>query len=226
MEKGSFNGKPFAALALGLMGRGTTGEGAEAVKTAIRTAVRYEFVNYKGAPTNRGALALALGLLRDAESAESLIRVLEDRGNDKKLRGFTAIALGLIKDQRASEAILKSLDEKADRDLRVDTAVAAGLLGDSTAVEKLVAILNDKDASLFVQGSVSLALGAIGDSRAIDPLTTICLDEKVPDLNRALAAVALGNLGDRNDHSVLSRLSKDVNYRATVNSLVEVLSIL
>lgn len=226
MTKGSFTGKPFAGLALGLMGRTMSGKSADTAKESIRDAVRYEFDNYRGAPTNRGAYAIALGMLKDKKSVPAMIKVLADRGEERKLRGFVAVALGMIGDGSAKKAIKDALMEKQDRDLRVDTAVAAGLIGDSSAIAALVSILNEDKVSLFVQGSVTLALGSIGDARAIDPLVKIVQDGRTPDLNRALAAVALGNLGDRNDVPVLSRLSEDVNYRATINSVQEVLSIL
>ena len=47
-----------------------------------------------------------------------------------------------------------------------------------------------------------------------------------PDLTRALVAVALGQIADQSDIRVLSRVSKDINYRAAVLSLDEILTIL
>ena len=43
---------------------------------------------------------------------------------------------------------------------------------------------------------------------------------------RALVAVALGQIADRRDIRVLARLSKDINYRASVPALDEILTIL
>jgi HEAT repeat protein len=223
MKKGNYTSKPFAAIALGLMGR--TPVNAEN-RDIFREAVRFEFKEFKGDPKNRGAYALALGMLEDQKASADLIKVLEDRQAVKSLRGSCAIALGLIRDRGAAKAIKSALEEPEDRDLRVDTAIAAGLLNDSDTIPTLARILEDKKSSLFVQGSVSLALGRIGDHRAVDPLVKMLEDENVQDLNRALAAVALGLLGDRRDLPVLSRLAKDVNYRAQINAMEEVLSIL
>ena len=129
-----------------------------------------------------------------------------------------------------AEKRLDALSEREDRDLRKDTAIAAGLLGDSSAVEMLVEVLNDPKASQHVLGSVALALGQIGDSRAIKSLTKILEPESAngayPDVTRALVAVALGQLADRRDIRVLYNLSKDVNYRASVKAMEEVLTIL
>jgi HEAT repeat protein len=165
-------------------------------------------------------------MLGDRKAVPALIKVLDNRGEVKRLRGACAVALGMIRDTRARDAIKKALAEKEDRDLRVDTAVAAGLLGDTTVIPTLIDILRDDTSSLFIQGSVSLALGRIGDRRAIEPLVEMMESEKVQDLNRALAAVALGLLGDRNALPVLSRLSDNVNYRASINAMDEVLTIL
>jgi len=221
MKKGSYTSKPFAALSLGLMGRTQSDS-----KGVFAEAVRFEFDNYKGDPKNRGAYALALGMLKDTKSVPAMIKILEDRGAVRSLRGSCAIALGMIRDYKAVKAVKAALEEPEDRDLRIDTAVAAGLLNDPDSIRILIEILEDKKASLFVQGSVSLALGRIGDHRAIDPLVKMLEDEKVQKLNRALAAVALGLLGDRRDLPVMTRIAKDVNYRAQINSMEEVLSIL
>jgi HEAT repeat protein len=223
MKKGSYTSKPFAALALGLMGRSDNATGD---REAIRESVRFEFVEFRGDPKNRGGFAIALGMLEDRKAVAPLIKVLEDKSAEKRLRGACAVALGMISDRAALKAIKKALTEKSSRDLRVDTAVAAGLIGDMNTVETLINILKDPRSSLFIQGSVSLALGRIGDRRAIGPLVEMMENDKVQDLNRALAAVALGLLGDRNDLPVMGRLSKDVNYRASINAMDEVLTIL
>jgi HEAT repeat protein len=223
MKKGSYTSKPFAALALGLMGRSSTiGDS----KQAIQDEVRFEFKEFRGDPKNRGGYAIALGMLGDRTAVPELIKVLENRKEEKRLRGACAVALGMIRDRRAIDAIKKALETDKDPELRVDTAVAVGLIGDSASIKMLVDILKDPRSSLYVQGSVTLAVGRIGDVRAIGPLVKMMEDDGVQDLNRALAAVALGLLGDRNELPVLSRIARDVNYRAQINAMEEVLSIL
>jgi HEAT repeat protein len=233
-KSGSNNNKPYAALALGVLGFQSNPESPKPAETKyqIIDLIRRDLAEMKGDKIALGAQAVALGLVgeKDADTVKLLANILADRGNEKKLRGAAAIALGLIGDASAREAILKALEEREDRDLRVDTAVAAGLLGDSSAVEKLVEILNDPKASQFVLGSVALALGQIGDRRAFEPLLKILEPEKAngvyPDLTRALVVVALGQISDRSDYRVLYRLSKDVNYRASVSALDEILTIM
>jgi HEAT repeat protein len=223
MKKGSYTAKPFAALALGLMGRSSTvGDSADTIKDEVR----FEFKEFRGDPKNRGGYAIALGMLRDKKSVPMLIEVLEDKSAVKRLRGACAVALGMIRDRSAVAAIKKALETDKDPELRVDTAVAVGLIGDKGSLEMLTKILEDPRSSLYVQGSVTLAVGRIGDISAIDPLVRMMESDDVQDLNRALAAVALGLLGDRQKIPVLSRIAKDVNYRAQINAMEEVLSIL
>jgi HEAT repeat protein len=226
--------RPYAALALGLV----CFEGSEKVskpaelKYKLAGIVRGELQKLKGDKTALGALAISLGMMGDTDkkTVKLLSDILGDRGLDKKLRGSAAVALGLIGDGSARDVIVKALKEREDRDLRVDTAVAAGLLRDSSAVSELVKVLSDPKASQFVLGSVALALGQIGDHQAIKPLIGILEPNKTngsyPDLTRALVAVSLGQIANRRDIRVLYRISKDINYRASVSALDEVLTIL
>jgi HEAT repeat protein len=202
------------------------------MKYRIAKLIRDDLAKLKGDKIAHGASAIALGMIGDSDkqTVALLTKYLKDRGMEKKLRGACAVSLGLIGDNAAKEAIIAALKEREDRELRVDTAVAAGLLSDPEAVKVLVDVVNDRKASQFVLGSVALALGQIGDSRAIEPLIRILEPDKTngtyPDLTRALVAVALGQLANRRDIRVLYRLSKDINYRASVSALDEALTIL
>ena len=73
----------------------------------------------KGDKVALGAQAIALGLIgdRSPETTDLLIKILSDRGLDKKLRGSAAIAIGLLGDNKGKPAILKALEEREDRDL-------------------------------------------------------------------------------------------------------------
>jgi len=232
-EGGKVTERPFAALALGLVGFESNGvEKPKEMRYEIAEMIRRELADLKGDKVALGAQAIALGMLGDSrkETVDLLSSILKDRGQEKKLRGSAAMALGLIGAPAAKEAVMTALKEREDRDLRVDTAVAAGLLGDSSAITELVSVLQDPKASQFVLGSVALALGQIGDHNAIEPLVTILEPKKAngayPDLTRALVAVALGQIADQNDIRTLSRISKDINYRASVPALDEILTIL
>ncbi len=217
--------QPFAALAMGLVGRASDSPSEE----DIRKPLRMKFAE-GGDPRARGAYAIASGLVRDGAAVSDLVAALKDRGAEKKLRGYSAVALGMIRDGKAKDAIRSALNDDSDRDLRVQTAVAAGLMGDSNVIEDLVKIVEGEKESQFILGSVALALGQIGDERAIDPLLKIAedKDKKFPEITRALVTVALGQIGDRRDVPTLARVARDINFRAigSVPSLTELLTIL
>jgi HEAT repeat protein len=220
--EGKASNRSFAALGLGISAMNLS----ESAKEPIAYAISQTLAKATGDFEARGALCISLGLLKDIKSAPLLQALVQDKGNDKKLRGTAALGLGLIGDKSAIEVVRNTLKEKEDKELRVDAAIAAGLLKDNQAVEALVEILKDPKSSQFILGSVATALGQIGDQRAVQPLAEILADEKYPDLTRALACTALGQIGDKTDVSVLSRLSKDVNYRAYYDAIGEVLTII
>lgn len=219
--------QPFAALALGLIGRQIRSETGTPPEEEINKVIRKKFEETSN-PMERGGYAIASGLLRDPLAVPQLVEMLDDKGAEKKLRGYSAVALGMIGDSLGRDAIKRTLADSSDRELRVQTAVAAGLLGDASVIGNLVEIMEKGEESQYILGSVALALGQIGDERAITPLLAISVDEEqnYPELTRALATVALGQIGDRRDLPVLSRVAKDVNYRAHVPALAELLTIL
>jgi len=225
--------RPFAALGLGLLCLEVEkGRKAGDLEYRVADRIRASLSEMRGDKVALGAQAIALGMIGDksAGTHDLLVKILSDRGLERRLRGSAAIALGLIGKQSAREPIRAALRERQDRELRVDTAVAAGLLGDPDAVKLLVDVLGDRKSSQFVLGSVALALGQIGDAAAVSPLVKILEPKKVdaiyPDLTRALVAVALGQIADSRQVRILFRLSKDANYRASVSALEEVLTIL
>jgi HEAT repeat protein len=214
-------GRSFAALGLGLAGMG----GDDVALRGIAEKVRNVCSRTSGGVEQRGAMCIALGLLRDLEAGALLANILRDKGVDPPLRGIAALSLGLLGDPAATEPVREALAENGN--LRVDAATAAGLLRDDRAVTILVGILEDPKASQFALGSAAAALGRIRDQRSVQPLARILRDEaKYPPLTRALACVALGQIGDRSRVPVLARISQDVNYRAYYDAIGEVLTIL
>jgi HEAT repeat protein len=226
-KKGRGQTPAFAAMALGIVGRAICDEGGAAPEEEIRAPLRAKF-EAGGDPQERGAYALASGLVRDPLAAPALRKTLEDGGAEKRVRGWCALALGLIGDGTSVEAIRAAMRGEADRELRVQAAMAAGLIGDAAVIDDLIAVIKDKDASNYELGSAALALGQVGDSKAVDALVELAVDKSSnwPDLTRALAVVALGQIGDRREMPTLARLAVDVNYRAHVPAIAELLTIL
>ena len=175
----------------------------------------------------RGAFAISLGVLQDEGSKAELVALVADRQEDKELRGYSAVALGLIGMRSADvvKAIRDALKERSSEELRQQTAIALGLLQSPDTVATLIKELKEAD-SQNVLGQIVLALAKIGDAQAIAPLVELLRDTSRPDLTRALACAGLGLIGDLETIPSLARLSKDINYRASPDTVNEALSIL
>ncbi len=216
--------RPFAALGLGLLGKDLP----DPERAPLAEILRDALPRSSGDPEPWGAMALALGLLRDPASKRALESLVAE-GKDPVLRGAAAVALGLLGDRASIGPVHAALVEKGARpQLRVDCALAAGLLRDAGAVPFLVELLQSPQITQFAIGSAATAIGRIGDQRAVEPLAGIVEDHRgqYQMLTRALAAVALGQIGDRRSVPVLALLSEDVNYRAYFGAMGEVLTIL
>jgi len=224
-EGGKDRERPFAALALGLLGRA-----APRSRQELAGLIRPELARLKGDKLNLGALAIALGMLEDRDSIRLLRRIVAEKGLRPWLRGCAATSVAMIGSRTARVPVLSALREREDRDLRTATATAAGMLGDPRGAEHLIGVLAHPKSSQFCIGSATLALGPLGDRRAVDPMLAILEAGKTegmyPDLTRALVVVALGQMADRRPLRVLFRLSRDINYRASVPALDEILCIL
>ncbi len=230
-KDGTYADRPFGALALGLVARGV-GERPDALaygelRSRILDALRGGFDEDRGDPRNRGAWAVALGLTKDDRSIPRLTAVLSNRDGDRELRGYAALALGLIgvPDRAAVEALRNALRERSSEELRLQCATGLGLLSAPGTVDLLLKELAETD-SQFVQGQVVIALAQIGDARTIPPLVAILRDGTRPESTRAIACAGLGLLGDLERRASLSLLTTGLNYRAVVDAVTEVFSIL
>ncbi len=233
-EDGKYMHRPFAALALSLMGREITaepninayGEVRQKALEILRNGVQSKKMDKRG----RAAFACALGIIKDEHSQRVLREIVADRKEDQELRGYSALALGLVGHgpKPVLVAIREALKEKRSEEMRQQCATALGLLKDDKAVELLLEELRNA-SSQSVKGQVVLALAKIGNEEAVGPLVEIALNEgkkKEQDLTRALATAGLGVIGDLESIPSLARISKDVNYRASTDLINEVLSII
>jgi HEAT repeat protein len=230
-KDGNYIQRPFGALALALIGRqiddtGSSVKAYEEFKQKSLETIREGFQSQKLDKRSRAGFAVALGIIRDTYQRKALMAVVADGKEDRELRGYSAIALGLIKN--SNEEIKKTLREalgERSEEMRQQVATALGLLQDAGAVDSLLTMLKEAE-SQNLKGQVVLALAKIGDARAVTPLVERLKDKSEGELTRALACAGLGVVGDLEWIPSLSRISKDINYRASVFYVNEVLSIL
>lgn len=216
LSRGKNRVRPWAGLALGVMGRGLMDAGHERSSSADR-ALQNSLRNCRSAE-QVGAFAIACGIRHDSRAADLALGQLE-RINDDRARGYTALALGLMGAREAIEpleAIVRAEEHRVE--LHTQAAIALGLLADSQAVSGLIQML-DTAESPEAKASVAAALGFVGDPRSIRSLSELVSDLSAPERSRTLAAIALGVVADSDERSWNSRLSAGINYRAGTVSL-------
>ena len=100
---------------------------------------------------------IALGKIRQAASADSLIRLLE--AHDDDLRGEAIWALGQIKEPKAIPRLARLMD---DDKVRLTAIWAMGNIGDESAVPILTTLLSHEDK--FVRHNAAQSLKKIGNA--------------------------------------------------------------
>jgi len=230
-DDGKYIQRPFGALALGLIGAAITDETTVPMYGEFRSKsldiLRNGLVTKKLDKRGRAAFATSLGIIKDHSSVKDLVSIVGNSKEDQEFRGYAALALGLI-GHGTNDVLIpirEALKERRSEELRQQTATALGLLKDKEAVELLLEELR-RAKSQNVKGQVVLALAKIGDARAVEPMIALLKDKKEQDLTRALACAGLGVIGDLEWLPSLSRISLDVNYRASTDAVNEVLSLI
>lgn len=230
-EKGRRGDRNFAALALAIVSR-EIGEKANIkaygdFRSHAFDVLRLGVESTRGSVRDRANFAAAVGMAGDITAAPQLLEIVQDEKAGHELRGYSALALGLLGDARKTviKSIRKALRDKRSEEMRIQCATALGLLHDDGAVPQLLKELHEA-RSQSAKGQLVLALARIGDARAVQPLVDLLRDPKQQNLARAVSCAALGVVGDLEPLPSLSRLSVNVNYRATTDLTREVLSII
>jgi HEAT repeat protein len=213
------NARPWAAIGLAVLERalGETDAGralaSPASKSALRTALQDA-----GSPSPMSAFAIACGIARDVE-AKSILRDKLKTAPGDEVRGYVAVALGLVRAREAApdiEALV--LESKYKPALLRESAIGLGLLGDKNVVPELVKMLGEAHG-FSAQAALASALGFIGDARSIQPLVEMLQRHDITDSARGFAAVALGIVADKEALPWNSKISTNVDYRASTVTL-------
>jgi len=219
LTRGRTKLRPWAAIGIGVMEReivdGEAGEAGRSVgaESAVRSALREA-----GAPKDVAAYAIACGIAKDPD-ARSILREKLGSTNEDDVRGYVAVALGLAGARDALGDIQRIVKESRFRPaLLKQAAIGLGLLGDKALVGDLVAMLGQAQG-LSAQAAVASALGFIGDSRSIDPLVEMLRRREITSAARGFAAVALGIVADKEPLPWNSRISENLQYRASTSTL-------
>ncbi len=214
--------KPWVALALGVYCyKQLEGDLNAAVDETIGRAIAKEFRKVKN-PEATAAFAVALGLCKYQDSADDLMAMLGRKKDSDELAGYLCIGLALMDCNKAKDQIHDLVLTSVCRPERLQqAAIALGKLGDKRVANTLAQRLQGKDPNLAKISAISTALAFIGDRRTIMPLKDMLFDEQLTVLSRACAAKALGGVADKERLPWNSKIARNMNYRATVETLTQ-----
>jgi HEAT repeat protein len=220
--------RPFAALSLGLVGRGDRLASAGGKVSAVTQrcgAKLIDELDLARDPSFVGALAIALGLMQAADAGPKLASLLAASSNPVE-QGHLAIGCALWGETRAIPTLRERI---ADRSLhpavRIDCARALGMLGDRGFEQQLLKQMAGAD-DLPQAAAFAKALGLLGGIASVEPLIALAQEQSIPEFRRAFAVVALGLLAEKTELPWNWRYLVDANYTTVLRPLQEVFDVL
>lgn len=168
-------GVAWAALASGVLARGWEAR-SFAARVELLEALRGRFRVEREARA-AGALAIALGLFRDRESASALLE-RHSEARDERLRELarTAEALRRLGDEGAPEILVELLASARGLATLAATSMALARTGDPRAVPALAALLEDGSKTVSARTFAACALGLLLDPRPMPWNAALALD--------------------------------------------------
>ncbi len=220
MRTGKSGYDAWCALGLGVMSFYAL-ERNEAMPSVIERNVLAAF-NEERNPQRRGAYAISLGLMR-AETAKEDLRQAIYNNRDESFQGYACLGLGMIGAREYKDFLVEMVTSNVRKpDLLKQASIALGLMRDKEVSKQLIRLIQpdgDRKPSLAVLSAAATAIGFIGDKSSVEPLVKTMADTKMTPLARAFAAIALGAVADAYELPWNSIYSRDLNYRASVQTL-------
>lgn len=218
LTEGRGAARAYAALALGLYGRGLRDLGRAPSNEAGDALV--ERMQKASTPDEVAACALALGLRKDPSVVPAL-RARWEQATDDLVRSATSVALGLVGDGGMRAELRRALSAaKARPALARELAIALALLGDPELVPLVCKELGSAAGSAE-RTSWLQVLAIVGDARALDPLFALAADDGAGVDVRARAVATLGAIGDGRRLPWNDAFVRGANYLATVETLTD-----
>jgi HEAT repeat protein len=203
----------YAALALGLLGRGDD---------ACAALLQQQLGRQSNAST-RAAVAIGLGLCGNATAAAPLAALARD-GSTDLLRGYACVALGMVGARYPDPAITAFLTQVVTEvnipEVRAAAALGlskmgggarAGAIDAMDAIDALRKVIHSRNQ--YLKLSAILTLGYFRHDGTIKDFVELYAEAKQANV-RALAVVAMGYVGEKQHPPVLRLISADFNYLA------------
>jgi HEAT repeat protein len=204
LVKGAQEVRSFAALALGCLAR-THGDRAAHVIPLLRKQF-----GRTGEISLRGAIAVALGLAGDTQSASKLTRLLEP-STAPSVRAYAATALGLIGDRSHAGAVARALARARHLEEIQNEALGLSLIGGPKEVKFLEPILF-RSTNTHEQVAVASGLAFLGGREVLTSLSRFVSTRTRPSNARAFATEGLGIALDFRDPTQLARITIGYNF--------------
>ncbi|MHC4896997.1 MAG: HEAT repeat domain-containing protein [Planctomycetota bacterium] len=215
--------KPWAALALGILAFEARKQGED--RAAVETVGHELLQQFRKArsPYARGAMAVGLGLCGHRPAGRELREQFSSSKHQDEFAGYLCIGMSLIPYRRAQPDMLEVAKHSVRRPtLLTQVAVALGKMGHKGVTPALIHMLQDRrGVNLAKMSAISQALAYVGDRSTVTPLRDMLLDERLTPLTRAFAAVALGGIADKEKLPWNSKIGRNMNYRAAVETLIQ-----
>lgn len=179
--------RTHAALALARIGNASS-------FPEIRKSILSELANAANDKETdvRASVAIALGLMKAAESKDTLMVLLkDDRGI---VRGLAAVSLAQAGVKDIYDVLLKALQKSGDED-RGLIMMALGFLGDERIKPKFREIVQSRREKTLTKSAAAISLGLLKDKESIPALAEIMSKRGDPDM-RSYVILALGMIGD------------------------------
>jgi HEAT repeat protein len=202
LENGEHTMRPWCALALGILARGTEDAG-------VRSALRAKTADVN-THDDLAAFWIASGLLQDHEATPALVKGLTAAA-DPRHRMYAATALGLIGDEAALAALRSRLLTEDSDMVQVAIAQSLGFVGaaaDAPALLETLNALRNPD----LQAQVASAMGFHGTEAALRGLQQLAAAKDVPALTTSSAIDGLGMILSRSMPLTLAEASRQSNY--------------
>ncbi|MEM7310983.1 MAG: HEAT repeat domain-containing protein [Planctomycetota bacterium] len=200
--------EPWAALALAVQGH-EQGRNAGVISSDLANAIRHQLTQTRSDDL-ASACVLALGVLRDQDSADEVLSRFE-RSEDPLFRAYASLTLGLVSAREAGDPLREALDGDETPEVGLELAIGLRLLGDAAVQASMVDRLRNAENEADRVATAS-ALGLIGDRRSVEPLAAVVRDVDEEASVRTAAALALGQVCDGDRVAWSTPFSSDVNY--------------
>jgi len=209
LEEGPVVLRPWAALALGFAAR----KGDRIALEELRRA---------SLPTaDQGAVWIALGLARDADSIPAL-KVAVAKIGSPRARSHAATALALVGGQRARHVLLSRWPEEKSAGVKIVIAQCLGVMGNDEDAGVLLSTLRGSTLPRY-SGVLAVGLGFHGGDATLEGLQVLLGEGGLDPVVLATTVSAIGLLLDRRPGLEFPALSRRSNFAAAPSWLFPVL---